>query len=180
MVCPNCGNQINTVSNTCPFCNTPLQYDQGVSYQQYEEQQYNEQQYQQQQYQQPQQQYDQNYYQQPMPTYVNQGPQQVIKPKERISIVSIIFKLIGSLISLAILCVVILLLTTRHLYCTKGSNKILVLYTNSKLVSCLSVPGELCDGFNFVKDQSNESNVNTIMDSLKEYYIKEGASCKLR
>jgi hypothetical protein len=178
MVCPNCGNQINTVSNTCPFCNTPLQYDQGVSYEQYDQQQ--QQMQQQMQYDQQQMQYDQNYYQQPMPTYVQQAPPEIIKPKNGINIGSLIFKIIGSLISFAILCVVILFLTTRHMYCTQGSKKVLVLYTNSKLLYCLSTPKEECEGFNNVKDLGNESNISTIMDSLKEYYIKEGADCKLR
>ena len=176
MVCPNCGNQINTVSNTCPFCNTPLQYDQGVSYEQYDQQQ----QMQQQQYNQQPMQYDQNYYQQPMPTYVQQAPPTIIKPKASVSIAGLFFKIIGSLISFAILCIVILFLTTRHMYCTHDSKKVLVLYTNSKLLYCLSTPKEECEGFNQVKGLANESNINTIMDSLKEYYIKEGATCKLR
>ncbi len=66
------------------------------------------------------------------------------------------------------------------MYCTQGSKKVLVLYTNSKLLYCLSTPKEECEGFNNVKDLGNESNISTIMDSLKEYYIKEGADCKLR
>lgn len=151
MICPNCKQEVKEGLSTCPYCNNPLDVE--MNYQQF---------------------------QNPTPTYTQAPVQEIIRPKKQSNVGKIIVKVFTSLIGLVILCVLILLLTTRHLYCRDGSKRTLILYTNQKLLWCLSSSKEDCLGFDNAKPLANEGNINAIMDSLKEYYVKEGASCKLK
>ncbi len=164
MTCPNCNNQLSSTNlPSCPFCNTPLNFNQ-----------------------QPTMDYGQqqpmmDYGQQPMPTYVAQPPQQVIRPKKSSNVGSIILKIIGGLFTLAILAALFLFFTTKHLYCSKSGEYVMVFYTDKKLVWCLNLFGSenQCAGFNDIKDLANESNIKDIIVSIQDEETSRGYTCKI-
>ncbi len=155
MTCPNCGNQLSVTTGSCPFCNTPLNFQE----------------------QQP----TINYNTQTVPTYVNEPAPEIIKPKKSSNVGAVIGKIFGGLLTLFVLILLFIFFTTKHLYCTKGSEKLMIFYTDKRLFYCLNLFGseDQCKGFDEAKKLVNEGNIKAVIDGLKDAAAEEGYRCKL-